>query len=86
MTGIAVRGAYVLTKAEGVLRATLIGAGSEVALALTARTLPQAEGVPTAAVSMPSWEAFAAQDAECRRDVIPRGKFRVAVEAALRFG
>jgi transketolase len=65
---------------------TLIGTGSEVALALTARAMLQAEGVPTAVVSMPSWEAFAAQDAAYRASVIPRDTVRVAVEAALRFG
>ncbi len=42
--------------------------------------------MPTAVVSMPSWEAFAAQDEAYRRQVIPRDTVRVAVEAALRFG
>ncbi|MGH1591715.1 transketolase [Methylobacterium phyllosphaerae] len=80
------RGAYVLAEAAGARRVTLIGTGSEVALALAARDLMQAEGVPTAVVSMPSWEAFAAQDAAYRERVIPRDTVRVAVEAALRFG
>lgn len=80
------RGAYVLAEAEGPRRVTLIGTGSEVALALAARDRLQAEGVPTAVVSMPSWEAFAAQDATYRGHVIPRDTVRVAVEAALRFG
>ncbi|APT31730.1 transketolase [Methylobacterium phyllosphaerae] len=80
------RGAYVLAEASGPRRVTLIGTGSEVALALTARAMLQAEGVPTAVVSMPSWEAFAAQDAAYRASVIPRDTVRVAVEAALRFG
>ncbi len=80
------RGAYVLAEAEGTRRVTLIGTGSEVALALAARDALQAEGVPTAVVSMPSWEAFAAQDEAYRRQVIPRDTVRVAVEAALRFG
>ncbi|QGY00860.1 transketolase [Methylobacterium mesophilicum SR1.6/6] len=80
------RGAYVLAEAEGPRRVTLIGTGSEVALALAARDTLQAEGVPTAVVSMPSWEAFAAQEAAYRNRVIPRDTVRVAVEAALRFG
>jgi transketolase len=80
------RGAYVLAESAGARRVTLIGTGSEVALALAARDLLQAEGFPTAVVSMPSWEAFAAQDAAYRRSVIPPETIRVAVEAALRFG
>ena len=80
------RGAYVLAEADGARRVTLVGTGSEVALAMAARETLQGEGVPTAVVSMPSWEAFAAQDAEYRACTIPRDTVRVAVEAALRFG
>ena len=65
---------------------TLLATGSEVALALQARQRLQAEGVPTAVVSMPCWELFEAQDASYRAAVLPPGGVRVAVEAALRFG
>ena len=58
------RGAYVLAEADGGPReVTLLATGSEVALALAARDALQAAGTPTAVVSMPSWELFAAQDA-----------------------
>ncbi len=81
------RGAYVLAEAEGGPRAvTLLGTGSEVALAVEARARLQAEGIPTAVVSMPCWELFDAQDAAYRATVLPPGGVRVAVEAALRFG
>ena len=81
------RGAYVLAEAEGGAQAvTLVGTGSEVALAMTARDLLQAEGIPTAVVSMPSWEAFEMQDMAYRRRTIPRDTVRVAVEAAIRQG
>ncbi|MFE1601147.1 transketolase [Methylobacterium sp. ID0610] len=84
---LSARGAYVLAPATGGRqRVTLIGTGSEVAVALAARAQLQAEGIPTAVVSMPSWEAFAAQPAPYRAEVIPPGSVRVAVEAALRFG
>ena len=84
---LSARGAYVLAEAEnGARRVTLIGTGSEVALALQARDRLQAEGVPTAVVSMPCWELFDAQDAAYRNTVLPTGGVRVAVEAALRFG
>ena len=81
------RGAYVLAEAEGGPRqVTLIGTGSEVVLAVEARSRLQAEGVPTAVVSMPCWELFEAQDEGYRADVLGPGSARVAVEAALRFG
>ncbi|MBU6497255.1 MAG: transketolase [Rhodospirillales bacterium] len=80
-------GAYVLAEAEGgPHRVTLLATGSEVAIALAARTILQAEGVPTSVVSMPCWEAFEKQDAATRAAVIPRGTVRVAVEAAIRQG
>lgn len=81
------RGAYVLAEAEGgARRVTLIGTGSEVALALQAREALQASGIPTAVVSMPCWEAFERQDAAYRASVIDRATVRVAVEAAVRMG
>ncbi|AMO24662.1 transketolase [Ramlibacter solisilvae] len=81
------RGAYLLADAAGGPRAvTLIATGSEVILALQARALLQAEGIPTAVASMPSWELFDAQDAAYRASILPPGGARVAVEAALRFG
>lgn len=42
----------------GSRRATIVATGSEVAIALKARSLLQSEGVPTAVVSMPCWELF----------------------------
>ncbi len=81
------RGAYVLAKAEGgARRITLLATGSEVALALQARALLQAEGLPTAVVSMPCWELFEAQDEGYRHEVLQPGSVRVAVEAAVRLG
>jgi transketolase len=81
------RGAYVLAESDGGPRAvTLLATGSEVTLALEARARLQADGVPTAVVSMPCWELFDAQDAAYRATVLPPGGVRVAVEAALRFG
>lgn len=81
------RGAYVLAEAEGGRRrATILATGSEVAIALKARLILQAEGIPTAVVSMPCWELFERQDETYRRRVIDRGTVRVAVEAAVRQG
>jgi len=81
------RGAYVLAEAEGgARRVTLLATGSEVAVALAARARLEADGVPTAVVSMPCWELFDGQDAEYRDAVLGVGTVRVGVEAAMRFG
>lgn len=87
-TNLSQRGAYVLQEAAGgERRVTLLATGSEVALAVAARDALQAQGIPTAAVSMPSWELFEAQDAGYRRSVLgPADGVRVACEAAVRFG
>jgi transketolase len=81
------RGAYVLAEAEGGMReVTLLATGSEVVLALAARRNLQASGIPTAVVSMPSWELFELQTAHYRADVLGPSTARVACEAAMRFG
>jgi transketolase len=81
------RGAYVLAEAEGGPRAvTLLATGSEVALALQARSRLQDEGIATAVVSMPCWEIFDEQDAGYRAAVLGLNAVRIGVEAALRFG
>jgi transketolase len=81
------RGAYVLAQAKGgARRVTLLATGSEVAIALAARTQLQARGVPTAVVSMPCWELFAQQDDAWRDAVLGPGTVRVGIEAAVAFG
>jgi transketolase len=84
---LSARGAYVVAGPQaGARRATLLATGSEVALAMKARELLEAEGVPTAVVSMPSWELFEEQDQAYREEVLGAGTVRVAVEAAVRLG
>jgi transketolase len=81
------RGGYVLAEAEcGARKVTLMSTGSEVAIALKAREQLEAQGVPTAVVSMPCCERFDAQDTAYRASVLPPGGVRVAIEAAVRFG
>jgi transketolase len=80
-------GAYVLAEAAGgARRASIFATGSEVAVALAARAMLQADGVPTAVISMPCWDLFEQQDAAYRARVIGGGGARVAVEAAVRLG
>jgi len=80
------RGAYVLAAASGPRQATILATGTEVALAITAREKLEAEGIPTAVVSMPSWELFAEQTQAYRTEVLGESDNRVAVEAAVGFG
>jgi transketolase len=77
-----VRGGYVLADFPGTgTRAVVIATGSEVPLALGARERLAAEGVAVRVVSMPCTERFDAQDPAYRRDVLPPGVPRLAVEA-----
>jgi transketolase len=80
------RGAYVLAEAQGKRQVILIATGSEVEIALKARTMLEAEGIGTRVVSMPCMELFAAQDAAWRKKVLPAGPVRVAIEAGVRIG
>ncbi len=82
---LSAKGAYVLAGADGDRAATILATGSEVEIAMAARDTLQADGVPTAVVSMPCWELFAAQDDVYRASVLGDG-VRVGVEAAVRFG
>ena len=80
------RGAYELAAAEGTARASLFATGSEVAVALDAKAILDAEGTPCRVVSAPCWELFASQDEEYRTGIVAADTVRVAVEAAALFG
>ena len=83
----AARGAYVLAPASAKPRAIVIATGSEVSVALAARDILEAEGVPTSVVSAPCLEWFDEQDADYRASVLPDdASVRVAVEAGATFG
>ena len=76
------KGAYVLAEAEGgAPQIVIMSSGSEVSLAVDARTALAARGVRARVVSMPSHELFAEQPASYRDSVLPPGIPRVAVEA-----
>jgi transketolase len=84
---LSARGAYELAAADGGdARVTIFATGSEVSIAIDARTRLQAAGVPTRVVSVPCWELFDQQDAAYRKAVIGQASVRVAVEAAVRQG
>lgn len=65
----------------------IIGTGSEVQIALAARTALQQDGIATRVVSMPCVEWFAAQDASYQEEVLPPAiRARVSVEAGIAMG
>ena len=78
------RGGYVLAdfaQGDGARRALIIATGSEVPLALGARQLLANDGIDVRVVSMPCTQAFDREDVAYRRDVLPTGIPRIAVEA-----
>jgi transketolase len=80
------QGAYVIADAQDP-KVILLATGSEVALALAARRLLEAEGIAVRVVSMPSWEQFELQSVSYRNAVLPPNlTARVAVEAAVPMG
>ncbi|MFN4057566.1 MAG: transketolase [Roseinatronobacter sp.] len=80
------QGAYVLAEANGKAQALLMATGSEVEIAMAAKALLEADGIPTRVVSFPCWELFEDQPEAYRRKVLPAGPVRVAIEAGIRFG
>lgn len=82
---LSARGGYVLAEAVGPRQATLIATGAEVAIALAARDILQAQGVAVAVVSLPCFELFAAQD-ETWRAVVLGGALRVGIESGIAQG
>ncbi|MFV3128715.1 transketolase [Niveispirillum sp. KHB5.9] len=82
---LSAKGAYVLREASAPRKVTLLATGSEVEIAFNAREKLEAEGIPTALVSMPSWELFAEQPEAYQKAVLGDG-LRIGVEAMVRFG
>lgn len=82
------RGGYVLADSPtGTVDVQLLATGSEVQLALAARTSLEAEGIGARVISLPCLEWFEEQTQEYRDSVIlPGVKARVSVEAGATFG
>lgn len=80
------KGGYVLAEAASKAQVVLIASGSEVGVALEAQRLLAAQGIGARVVSLPCWEAFAAQSEAYRDSVLPRALPRVSMEAASTFG
>ncbi|MEM7439848.1 MAG: transketolase [Pseudomonadota bacterium] len=86
LKNLTAQGGYILAEATGKRQVILMATGSEVEIALDARTALEAEGIGTRVVSMPCWELFAEQPEQYRKRVLPGGPVRVAVEAGMQMG
>jgi transketolase len=79
------RGGYLLAGSAG-CDAVVVATGSEVTVALAARSMLAAHGIRAAVVAMPSVELFAVQDDAYRSAVLPAGVPKVSVEAGVAQG
>ncbi len=81
------RGAYVIIgEDERDADITLIGTGSELALAVQAAAALQEEGIKVRVVSMPCWALFDHQSKAYRDTVLPAGGRRLVIEAGSSMG
>jgi transketolase len=76
------RGAYVVREA-GNADAVIIATGSELGLALAARDLLAEDGIAVRVISMPCCDVFDRQDVAYKRNLLPEGPVRIAVEAGV---
>ncbi len=86
-TNRSARGGYELLAAEGgKAQVSLFASGSEVEIAVAARTLLAEKGVKARVVSVPSLELLLAQDEATQGAVIGTAPIKIAIEAGVRFG
>ena len=87
---LSAKGAYRLKSAGAERKVILIATGSEVEIALSVAKSLEDRGIGADVVSMPCTEAFDAQDAAYREDILPdvsnREILRVSIEAGTTFG
>ena len=87
---LSAKGAYRLKPAEAERTVILIATGSEVEIAVAVARSLEDRGIGADVVSMPCTEAFDAQDAAYREDILPdasnREILRVSIEAGTTFG
>ena len=84
---LSAKGAYEVASADGGrAKATIFASGSEVSIALGARSLLAQEGIAARVVSVPCLGLFLKQDRAKRHEIIGEAPIRIAVEAAVRQG
>ena len=80
------KGGYRLVGATAARRVVFLATGSEIEIAMAAASALEAEGVGCDVVSMPCWEAFDAQPAAYRCELLPDDALLVSVEAGVTLG
>ena len=81
------KGAYIVGKEVNKLDAIIIASGSEVSLAMEAKTILLNENIDVRVVSMPSMELFEKQDDSYKEMILPKNtRARLAIEMASDFG
>jgi transketolase len=80
------RGAYELAAAAGEAEVSMFATGSEVEIALAAKTLLDKAGHPARVVSIPCFEHLAMQSDDYRAEIIGAAPVKVAIEAGVREG
>ncbi|MGG0334421.1 transketolase [Priestia aryabhattai] len=81
------KGAYVLTETNDKPEIIFIATGSEVGLAVNAKTQLEREGTSVRVVAMPSWELFNKQSKEYQEHVLPESiSKRISLEMGISLG
>jgi transketolase len=78
------RGAYELAAADGDADVSIFASGSEVEIALAAKSLIDARGFAARVVSVPCFELFAGQGEDYRAELLGNAPVNLAIEAAVR--
>ena len=79
------KGAYELA-GEANAKVTFLATGTEVSMALEAKTKLAAQGIAARVVSMPCWALFEEQPEDYRKQVLGPGTVKIAIEAGSRQG
>ncbi|MEH7749065.1 transketolase [Neobacillus drentensis] len=81
------KGAYVLSETTSNPNLILIATGSEVSLAVNAKSELEKENISVRIVAMPSWELFRLQPEEYQESVLPSSNLkRLAIEMGISLG
>ncbi len=78
------KGGYVLSKARGKTKISLMASGSEVNLALKAKEILEKENIYSSVISMPCHELFDEQAEDYKKNVIDSQTIKIAIEAGTR--
>jgi len=80
------KGGYILREASAAPKVVIMATGTELCMAVSAQEQLEAQGVPTRVVSVPCMELLMAQPASYRRELLPAGAKRIAIEAGVEQG